>query len=158
MAHESENASGGDASSDDPYARSEYRRLIAWTERIRREGPFLTALLKRAPERAILDIGCGTGEHTAHFARSGARAVGIDRSEDMIEKAREYESHGEGRFILGEAVDAPRLLEGEAPFGLALCLGNMLPHLLKEHELDALFGAMREILAPGGFFVAQLLN
>jgi SAM-dependent methyltransferase len=41
----------------------------------------------KAGER-ILDIGCGTGHLTAEIAASGARVVGIDRSEEMIAEAR----------------------------------------------------------------------
>lgn len=145
-------------SSDDPYARAEYRRLIAWESRIEREGPFLNALLQRAPERSVLDLGCGTGEHTAFFARQGARAIGIDLSEEMTAKAREYEARGEGRFLLGDAQASRDVLGDEPPFGLALCLGNMLPHITEDAELEALFGSAREVLLPDGLFLIQILN
>ena len=72
---------------DDPYSRVNYRRLIAWEKRIAREGPFLRSLLGRAPERSVIDIGCGTGEHVAFFSAAGARAVGLDRSEAMLKEA-----------------------------------------------------------------------
>ena len=142
----------------DPYSRVEYRRVIAWDRRIAREGPFLRRLLDGAPDRSVLDLGCGTGEHVAFFAGRGARAVGLDRSEKMIEAAREHEARGLGRFVLGEAADAGTLLADEAPFGLAICLGNMLPHLLDEKALNAFVVAVRERLAPGGRFLIQLLN
>ena len=143
---------------EDPYARADYRRLIAWEARIRREGPFLTELLERAPDRSVLDLGCGTGEHTAFFARQGVRAVGIDHSESMIDMAREYESRGEGRFVLADAVEAPALLEKEPPFGLVLCLGNMIPHVTEDAELDALLRAAHDLLLPGVLFLIQILN
>lgn len=142
----------------DPYSRVEYRRVIAWDRRITREGPFLRRLLESAPDRSVLDLGCGTGEHVAFYAGRGARAVGLDRSEKMIEAAREHEGQGRGRFVLGEAADAPQLLADEPPFGLAICLGNMLPHLEGEPALDAFVSAVAGLLAPGGRFLIQLLN
>ena len=144
--------------SEDPYARSDYRRLIAWESRIEREGPYLTALLDRAPDRSVLDVGCGTGEHVAFFAGLDARAVGLDRSEKMIEQAKDHESGGAARFFLGDAREAREALANEPPFGLCICLGNMLPHILEEGELNALFREVRELLAPDGLFLVQILN
>ena len=81
---------------DDQYSRVNYRRLIAWDTRIKREAPFLLALLDRAPERSVIDLGCGTGEHVAFFADTGVRAVGLDCSEAMISAARDHERLGSG--------------------------------------------------------------
>lgn len=142
----------------DPFSRAEYRRVIAWDRRIAREGPFLRRLLGEAPDRSVLDLGCGTGEHVAFFASQGARAVGLDRSEAMIEAAQDHSARGQGCFVLGEACDAGRLLPDEPPFGMALCLGNMLPHLEDEAALGAMLEAVRAQLLPGGLFLVQLLN
>jgi len=38
---------------DDPYSRVDYRRMVAWPERIRREAPFLREFLKRAPTPSV---------------------------------------------------------------------------------------------------------
>jgi SAM-dependent methyltransferase len=143
---------------DDPYSRVNYRRLIAWEQRIAREGPFLLSLLDRAPERSVVDIGCGTGEHVAFFAAAGARAVGLDRSEAMITAARDHEAASTGRCVLGDALDARAVLGDEPPFGLAICLGNMLPHMGKDADLSRFFEAVRDILRPGGLLLIQLLN
>lgn len=103
----------------------------------------------------MLDIGCGTGEHVAWFADRGVRAVGIDASPSMLEKAREHESAGRGRFIAGDALDLPA---ARPPFGLAICLGNMLPHVLEDTGLARFFRGVREALLPGGLFLLQSLN
>ena len=132
--------------------------MIAWTPRIEREGPWLLELLGGAPDRSVLDVGPGTGEHTAFFADQGARAVGVDSSASMVEAAREYESQGRGRFVLGDARDADQLLSGEPRFGMAICLGNVLPHLVESGDLDRLFGAVGRLLLPGGRLLIQLLN
>ncbi|MHC5011812.1 MAG: class I SAM-dependent methyltransferase [Planctomycetota bacterium] len=142
----------------DPYSRAEYRRLIAWTRRIDREAPFLRSLLERAPDRSVVDIGCGTGEHTAFFAREGCRAVGVDRSEAMIDAARDHEARAEGRFVLGDVIEEGGLLADEPPFGVALCLGNMLPHVQEDEGLDRFVQVVRRLLAPGGVFLLQVLN
>ncbi|NNM32311.1 MAG: class I SAM-dependent methyltransferase [Gemmatimonadetes bacterium] len=151
-------SSGVGGGPGDPYSRVEYRRLIAWGDRIRREGPWLLALLDGAPERSVVDLGPGTGEHTAFFADQGARAVGVDASESMVEAAREHEAAGLGRFVLGDIRNADAVLVDEPPFGMAVCLGNVVPHLTGEDDLESLSRAVARILLPGGRFLIQLLN
>ena len=58
----------------------------------------------------------------------------------------------------GDVLAARAALEDTAPFGLALCLGNMLPHLETEAELDLFVAQVRDILRPGGVFLLQILN
>ena len=143
---------------DDPYSRVNYRRLIAWEERITREGPFLLSLLDRAPERSVIDLGCGTGEHVAFFAEADARAVGLDRSDSMITAAKDHEVAGKGRFVLGDALEARAALGDESPFGLAICLGNMLPHVMEDTDLARFLTSAHDILRPGGLLLIQILN
>lgn len=144
--------------SADPWSRSEYRRLIAWGDRIQREAPFLLRLLDSAPDRSVLDLGCATGEHVAWFAQQGARAVGVDSSESMIEQAREHERAGHGRFVEADALGLREPLADEPRFGLAICLGNMLPHVLEEAELCRMVTGVHEMLLPNGLFLLQILN
>jgi len=142
----------------DPYSRAEYRRLIAWGPRIEREKPFLLDLMAMAPDRSVLDVGCGSGEHTAFFSGQGCRAVGVDRSEAMIEQARDHERKGHGRFILADASSMTEALGREPRFGLALCLGNMLPHVTTQAELATLLSEVASLLLPEGLLVIQILN
>jgi SAM-dependent methyltransferase len=132
--------------------------LIAWDARIAREAPFLERLLAAGPDRSVVDLGCGTGEHVAWFARGGARAVGLDRSETHVEAARDHERAGEGRFVLGDVLEARAALAGEAPFGLAICLGNMLPHLPDAAALGRFLREAHGLLAPGGHLLVQILG
>ena len=143
---------------DDPYSRAQYRKLIAWKRRIEREAPTFERLLADAPDRSMLDLGCGSGEHTAWFAQQGARAVGLDSSEAMIESAKEHEARGDGRFVLGDALHPRDALPAERAFGLALCLGNMLPHVREDAELSAFVRGLRAMLLPGGKLLLQILN
>jgi SAM-dependent methyltransferase len=149
-----------EAAHDRLYSRTEYRRVIAWPERIRREAPFLEAVTRAAPARTLLDVGCGSGEHTRHFAELGWSAVGIDVSEKMLGEAAALAGvtakGGVGRFEQRAAADAARL--PEAPFGAAICLGNTLAFLESEAEVSALIGGVAAALSPGAPFLIQLLN
>jgi SAM-dependent methyltransferase len=148
----------------DFFSRSEYRRLIAWSDRIRREAPFLDRVFGDAAERGLprrfLDVGCGSGEHARHFAERGWAAVGIDISESMVESAKEIagetEAGGSVRFELRDAADAAGL--PEAPFGGALFVGNGTAFLASREILERAFAAIGAALAPGASLVVQTLN
>jgi SAM-dependent methyltransferase len=147
-------------SREEIFTRTEYRRVIAWKERIRRESPFLREVLGEAGGRRVLDVGCGTGEHTRHLAEQGWQAVGIDLSEDMIENAATLagaiEGAGSARYERCVAAEAGGL--PDAPFDAAICLGNMFAFAEDGRELDSWLRGIAAALRSGGTFLLQILN
>ncbi len=141
---------------EDPYARVDYRRLIAWPERLRREAPFLLQTLSRGPQRSVIDLGCGTGEHSRFLASEGFRVVGLDSSESMIARAREPAPLEGLRFLQGDIREVDELLDQR--FGVAICLGNTLVHFLERGELERAARAVSTVLLEDGLFILQILN
>lgn len=145
---------------EDAYGRIQYRGLINWPERLRREVPLIRRVLETAPLKAILDLGCGTGEHSRFMGSLGYAVTGIDGSEAQIRAAREAnpeeESAGPLRFIHGELTSIGSLVP--ASQGGAVCLGNTLPHLTDGEALQRFFAGLASRLAPGAPFLLQILN
>lgn len=141
----------------DPYSRLDYRRMVRWKKRRQRESPLLSEILARAPLKRALDLGCGTGEHARLLAEHGWEVVGLDRSETMIAKAREAGEPAGVRFVVGELQTVGDLAVLGA-FGAAICLGNTLPHLTGEGDLERLATGLARVLVPGGPVLFQLLN
>ena len=142
--------------SADPYSRVDYRRLIAWPRRIRREWPLIDRVLSSGPSRRVLDLGCGTGEHARFLAEKGFEVVAVDASESMLEKAREQPVPPNLRFVAGDLADLGELVDGQ--FGGAVCLGNTLPHLRSGEALRGFLRGLRQRLAEGAPMLLQLLN
>lgn len=140
--------------SSDAYGRIAYRDLIAWPERLRREEPLIRRVLDGAPSRRVLDLGCGTGEHARFLASLGFEPTGVDASEAQVAAAREADPGG--RYLQGSLTALHAL--PEADFGGALCLGNTLPHLTEEADLQACFDGLADRLLLGGALLLQLLN
>lgn len=145
-----------ESASFDPYSRVDYRRLIAWPQRIRREAPFIRKVLSQIPERSVIDLGCGSGEHSRFLADEGFRVVGLDRSQAMIEKATSEPLPPRLKFVLADLCEASSLVSGR--FGAAISLGNTLVHLKSDHDLRIALGSVRELLRPDGVFLFQILN
>ncbi len=145
-----------DVPGEDPYSRVDYRRFVAWPERIRREAPFLKEILEKAPQRSVIDLGCGTGEHSRFLAGEGFQAVGLDRSESMLAKAQEKPLGPHLRFVLGELQNVREVVPDR--FGAAISLGNTLVHLTERQDLGRAFASFAQVLEAGGIFLFQILN
>ncbi len=141
---------------DDPYSRVDYRRMVAWPRRIKREAPFLRQVLTNIPSRSVIDLGCGSGEHSRFLAAEGYSVVGLDRSDSMLAKAHEQPLPPNLQFLLGELQDMSTLVEKR--FGAAICLGNTLVHLTAEEDLRLALVGVAEILEDNGVLLFQILN
>lgn len=144
------------ASDTDKYSRIEYRRLIAWPQRIEREAPLLEKVLSTGPLRRLLDLGCGTGEHARFLVSRGYEVVGVDSSESMLASASDQPLEPGLEFVEGDIRQLATMVEGR--FGGAICLGNTLPHLRGEDDLEALLAGLQQRLLAGAPLVLQLLN
>src|SRR3954447_25782439 len=102
------------------------------------------ALLDAAGVKAgtrVLDVGCGRGDLCAAAAARGARPLGVDLAEGMIDAARE--AHPALEFRRGDAEHLP-LERATFDAALAACVVNHLPHA----ERGA--AELRRVLVPGG--------
>src|SRR5919197_2959907 len=56
--------------------------------------------------RSVLDLGCGTGNHSVPLAERGYKVVGVDRSAQMLNVARQKASsqqlNGQATFYEGD--------------------------------------------------------
>jgi trans-aconitate methyltransferase len=106
-------------------------------------------LLDPAAGERVLDLGCGTGHLTARIAGSvgpAGRVVGIDRSPEMVARARE--AHPEVEFLRADA----RTFAAREPFDAVF--SNAALHWIDEQ--DAVAATVADLLGPGGRFVAEL--
>jgi SAM-dependent methyltransferase len=140
---------------DDPWSRVDYRRLIAWPERIKREWPFLERALAPARGGLVLDLGCGTGEHSRRLAAADFEVIGIDASASMLAKAREEPRPPNLRFVEADLPEIGRVMDH--PAAGAICLGNTMPHLADD-AMRRFARALAAALRPGAPFVFQVLN
>jgi SAM-dependent methyltransferase len=158
----------------DHFQSGDYRSLIDWAPRLRREAPFLSEIFGPPEGGTIVDLGCGTGEHARWLASVGWHALGVDSSTKQIESARAYEGEFGERgphFRQADMLDldavcawakrnsvlpAAALPQGRE-FAGALCVGNVIPYF-EEEELAPRLAALARHLAPGAPLLVQLLN
>lgn len=97
-----------------------------------------------APGRRALEVGCGTGLFTEHFAATGADVIAVDISEPLIHRARSRDlPPGRVRFLCRRFEDC----DVEGPFD-AVIGSSVLHHLDLERSVEKIFMLLR----PGGVF------
>lgn len=107
---------------------------------------------------SALDAACGTGVHAVALAQLGIRTVGSDISAAMLRQARRRADAAgvEVRWVEAPMQELADRIEGA--FDAVLCLGNSLPHLLADADLDATIAGFARKLAPAGVVILHVLN
>lgn len=117
------------------------------------ESRLLRKAAKLKGAERVLDVACGTGNHSRRFAKAVPRGVvvGLDRSRTMLEeagrRAREAEIHNLV-FVRGDALALPF---DEGSFDVVDCGAGM--HLMS--PLDRALAEMHRVLVPGGRLTAS---
>jgi len=113
------------------------------------ENRFILQLLGDLRGRKLLDVGTGLGESAIYFAKLGAEVTAIDISPKMIELCAENaRRHGVSlttHVAVGEDLGLP------ADRFDVVYAANVLHHI---HDRDRFMANVREVLKPGGMFVA----
>ncbi|KKQ95733.1 MAG: CDP-4-dehydro-6-deoxy-D-glucose 3-dehydratase [Candidatus Woesebacteria bacterium GW2011_GWB1_43_14] len=104
----------------------------------------------------VLEIGCGTGNHTRKILdrKKVGKLIAIDIDEKMINLAKKKLGGEKKLSIYCSEVSAL----GEKEFDLALALFNVVTYISKESELEEFFKAIYERLKSGGYFVFDAWN
>jgi SAM-dependent methyltransferase len=95
----------------------------------------------------VLDVGCGTGEHTLLAAAHGAEATGLDGAPTAIARAREKAAE-RGLTVCFEVGDALDLGVLGATFGTVIDSG--LFHVFSDEDRARYVASLAVAVAPGG--------
>jgi len=109
-------------------------------------GEDVVLLLHPLQGERILDLGCGTGHLTHLIAHAGARVIGIDKSQAMIERARAAYPDLDFRVML--ATD----FHFDTPFDAVFSNATLHWVLDKEAAIDHIYQCLR----PGGRIVLEM--
>lgn len=123
-------------------------RYLRFADQRTRPGLELIARIPDVAAGTIVDLGCGTGHLTALLAERwpNAAVLGIDSSDEMIERARG--DHPAMRWVVDD-------IESWAPDDpIDIIFSNATLHWLDDHE--RLFRKLRSSVAAGGVIAVQM--
>jgi len=105
------------------------------------EGPVMHRLFESLSPSRVLDAACGTGRHSEYLAERGHRIIGIDRSPEMLQRARRKVPSGD--FREGDLEALPLDAESVDVVVCALALVH-LP------QVDGAIHEFARVVRPGG--------
>jgi SAM-dependent methyltransferase len=141
-----------------------YDYFVNWDSRLAYELPFLEQHLRTLGEDPsqirVMDTACGTGHHAIALANLGFQVSGSDLFPEMVSLADVNAKAASARVTFRTAgfgsISASFKQPGE--FDAVLCLGNSLPHVTSEADLDKALRDFKELLRPGGLLLLQMRN
>jgi SAM-dependent methyltransferase len=136
---------------------SDYYDLFYADKDYAAEAVFVQKIIQRYRPRAhsMLDLGCGSARHAVEFARAGFAVTGVDRSGEMIARAKDRIGHLPGS--IGSQVT---LVQGDATnytptakYDAVVSLFHVVSYQTSNQELAGIFRTARSALSAGGLFV-----
>ena len=105
---------------------------------------------------AVLDLACGFGRHSLALLEAGVSVVGIDLSEDLLERSLTLPGYGPLRGRLARA-DVRALPFPDGCFAGLLNLFSSFGYFGEEGDRGVM-GEIARVLAPGGTALFDLMN
>jgi len=123
----------------------------------RRDVPFwlrMTGVVKGP----VLELGCGTGRVTMPLAHAGVHVVGIDRSGEMLARAR-TRVRRQRRGVRPDLLrgDIRHLPFSDRSFQLVMAPYGILQSLLSERDLKTALTEVARVVEPDGMFGLELV-
>jgi 2-polyprenyl-3-methyl-5-hydroxy-6-metoxy-1,4-benzoquinol methylase len=114
--------------------------------------PAVERLLRIAPGELVLEIACGNGLFTRRMAELGARVLGTDFSEPMLDRAH----GGDIEYRLADAADETALLALGEPGSFDAVVCNMA--IMDMVEIEPMIVAAAKLLRRDGRFVFSTVH
>ena len=124
----------------------EFNPLIALEE------PQMRGRLVEVTEKAVLDVGTGTGRQADWLASKGANVTAMDFSSGMLSQARKKPHADRIEFLQADLQQAWPIAEDRFEIALSALV---LDHI---QELDHFFTEMARVVAPGGRVLCSVMH
>lgn len=103
-------------------------------------------LLSSLQVKSVLDVGCGNGKFVKLLQENNFDVFGIDRSNEMIKRAKNIGAHVEN-------IELSQIPKNS--YDCVVCVGDVLNYMFID-ELKIFFDDISNILKSGGYFLADI--
>lgn len=133
-----------------------YYDLLYRDKNYNEEADYITGLIQKfyPSARSILELGSGTGKHAVLLAEKGFNIYGIERSEEMLNRAKAID---EGKNLGSEELTFSkgdiREVRVNKRFDVVLSLFHVISYQTTNKDVKAAFETARYHLNAGGVFI-----
>lgn len=111
----------------------------------------IRSYLNGKEQQAVLDLGCGTGEHLNALKKFGIKVSGIDSSSEMLNIAKKR--YPSGISFINKTYNN---FDFYNEFDAVICLFGSMDYLLRDKDVDNLFWNTWRSLKPGGMGIFEV--
>lgn len=131
------------------YAR--YYDLLYKDKNYGAEAAFIHSLIRKYSPgvKTLLDLGCGTGRHDFFLSTMGCLITGVDRSAEMIGRAKNATGASEIDFIQADI----RTIRLNRTFDAVISLFHVMSYQTTQEDIRSACGAARAHITAGGLFI-----
>ncbi|WP_435124012.1 class I SAM-dependent DNA methyltransferase [Halobaculum sp. D14] len=130
---------------DEMYREKDYEGEVSYLEA-------LWSDLDAAPA-SVLELGCGTCGHGLVLAERGYDVLGVDRSAEMVERAREKVAQANQADSLSVQHGDLASFDADEPFDAAIAMFAVMGYVAETDALREALETVRRNLSPGGTFI-----
>ena len=128
-----------------------YDLMIDWPRRLKREAFLYRTVFRFNRAMRVLDAACGTGMHARLFAKMGMAVTAADPVLEMMEVTRKNLGNLCADLAVARFDELPEKCPG--PHDVVTCVGNSLPHVLTDEDLQKALSSMYAVLRDGGVVI-----
>jgi SAM-dependent methyltransferase len=129
---------------------------LAQIKRLNRVWKRILELTKTLPPAQLFELGCGGGIHMASLALNGFHVHGIDVSEEVARKAKEYLSEVDKFQDIQAKVEIANIFDYQAnhdSYDMCFHFG-VVEHFLRQSERKAIWQKLKDLTKPNGWIVS----
>ncbi len=103
--------------------------------------------------KSILDLGCGTANHSLELANRGYQVVGVDQSINMLDIARKKQKQNSKTLSLEFVHKNIEHIDFNKEFDVVLMMFAVICYINSAEKLNNVFKVIRKHLKTGGIFI-----
>ncbi len=124
-----------------------------WAKHTAKEVEFIIENCKLNNDMKIADFGCGIGRHTNKLIEDGYNAVGLDYSQNLLNKAKQ-KSQKKENFITGDC----RTINLNTKYNTILCLYDVIGSFIDNFENIKILNNIYNHLEDDGYTLISVMN
>lgn len=99
-----------------------------------------------------IDLGCGSGFQSLALSSMGFNVTAVDFNQHLLEELNSRDKNNTIEVIQSDIL-TPENYSHNAPFELAVCMGDTLPHLPSKKSVSDFFRIAYDLIEPAGSII-----
>ncbi|WP_333804907.1 GNAT family N-acetyltransferase [Sulfurospirillum sp.] len=143
-----------DAMAQDAYSRMLIDNNHKWSKHTNKEVSFIIDKCDLSKDSEVLDFGCGIGRHSIALGEKIFHVMGIDYTQELVQKAQEANSFDSVIFQVGDC----RTINLNQEYNAVLCLYDVIGSFIHEKDNMQILQNIYQHTKKDGYAIISVMN